>query len=71
MRNMGGLWRKIPKTCVLMIIGTLAITGVGIPLVFGHGVGFLQVSIQKILLLDLHLLLIVYLQILLFILVFL
>jgi len=40
MRNMGGLWRKIPKTCVLMIIGTLAITGVGIPLIFGHGIGF-------------------------------
>ena len=40
MRNMGGLWRKIPKTCILMIIGTLAITGVGIPLVFGHGIGF-------------------------------
>lgn len=28
MRNMGGLWRYIPKTYLMMIIGTLAITGV-------------------------------------------
>ena len=28
MRNMGGLWRKIPFTAGVMIIGTLAITGV-------------------------------------------
>ncbi|MEM9880510.1 MAG: NADH-quinone oxidoreductase subunit L, partial [Pseudomonadota bacterium] len=28
MRNMGGLWRKIPWTFALMLIGTLAITGV-------------------------------------------
>jgi NADH-quinone oxidoreductase subunit L len=27
MRNMGGLWRKIPFTYVMMIIGTLALTG--------------------------------------------
>jgi NADH-quinone oxidoreductase subunit L len=31
MRNMGGLWKKIPITYAVMIIGTLAITGVGIP----------------------------------------
>jgi NADH-quinone oxidoreductase subunit L len=31
MRNMGGLARKIPTTYVLMLIGTLALTGVGIP----------------------------------------
>src|SRR5690606_27848642 len=31
MRNMGGLARKIPATYWLMIIGTLALTGVGIP----------------------------------------
>ena len=28
---MGGLWRKIPLTYAAMILGTLAITGVGIP----------------------------------------
>jgi NADH-quinone oxidoreductase subunit L len=28
MRNMGGLWRYLPVTCVLMWIGTLAISGV-------------------------------------------
>ncbi|RUT32711.1 NADH-quinone oxidoreductase subunit L [Arsenicitalea aurantiaca] len=31
MRNMGGLRKKIPITYALMIIGTLALTGVGIP----------------------------------------
>ena len=31
MRNMGGLWKKIPMTYAVMLIGTLAITGVGIP----------------------------------------
>ena len=31
MRNMGGLFKYIPWTGTLMIIGTLAITGVGIP----------------------------------------
>ena len=31
MRRMGGLWKKIPVTYVVMLIGTLAITGVGIP----------------------------------------
>ncbi len=37
MRRMGGLRRKIPVTYVLMLIGTLALTGVGIP---GTGFGF-------------------------------
>ena len=37
MRNMGGLAKKIPTTYVLMLIGTLALTGVGIP---GLGIGF-------------------------------
>ncbi len=32
MRNYGGLWRKIPYTFAAMLIGTLVITGVGIPL---------------------------------------
>ncbi len=31
MRNMGGLRKHIPKTFWMMIIGTIAITGVGIP----------------------------------------
>lgn len=35
MRRMGGLWRKIPLTYTGMIIGTLAITGFGIPTVIG------------------------------------
>ena len=26
-RNMGGVWKKIPMTCALMLIGTLALTG--------------------------------------------
>ena len=37
MRVMGGLRKKIPLTYAAMIIGTLAITGVGIP---GTGLGF-------------------------------
>jgi NADH-quinone oxidoreductase subunit L len=31
MRNMGGLWKKIPYTFTMMTIGTLAIIGFGIP----------------------------------------
>jgi NADH-quinone oxidoreductase subunit L len=31
MRSMGGLWKKLPVTYAVMLIGTLAITGVGIP----------------------------------------
>jgi len=37
MRNMGGLRKKIPITYAMMIIGTLALTGVGIP---GTSIGF-------------------------------
>ncbi|HEY4202249.1 MAG TPA: NADH-quinone oxidoreductase subunit L [Devosiaceae bacterium] len=37
MRNMGGLAKKIPTTYVMMLIGTLALTGVGIP---GTPLGF-------------------------------
>jgi NADH-quinone oxidoreductase subunit L len=37
MRNMGGLAKKIPRTYWMMIIGTLALTGVGIP---GLPIGF-------------------------------
>jgi NADH-quinone oxidoreductase subunit L len=36
MRNMGGLAKKIPVTWWLMLIGTLALTGVGLP----HLIGF-------------------------------
>ena len=31
MRKMGGLYKMMPMTWVLMLIGTLALTGVGIP----------------------------------------
>src|SRR5579863_4427142 len=27
-RHMGGLWRKIPYTCAVMVVGTMALTGV-------------------------------------------
>lgn len=37
MRNMGGIYKLLPVTWILMIIGTLALTGVGIPMI---GVGF-------------------------------
>ncbi|MBB4659771.1 NADH-quinone oxidoreductase subunit L [Parvularcula dongshanensis] len=42
MRRMGGLREQMPATFALMLIGTLAITGVGIPLVtlFGAPFGF-------------------------------
>jgi NADH-quinone oxidoreductase subunit L len=31
MRKMGGLWKKMPWTWVMMLIGTIAITGLGVP----------------------------------------
>ena len=41
MRNYGGLRHKMPQTFWAMMIGTLAITGVGIPLLYiGFPVGF-------------------------------
>ncbi|EAQ05648.1 NADH-quinone oxidoreductase subunit L [Yoonia vestfoldensis] len=41
MRNYGGLRHKIPQTFWMMMIGTLAITGVGVPLLYvGFPIGF-------------------------------
>ena len=37
MRKMGALWNKVPITYAVMVIGTLAITGVGLP---GLDIGF-------------------------------
>jgi NADH-quinone oxidoreductase subunit L len=42
MRNYGGLRKKIPYTFYAMLIGTLAITGVGIPLTYIGFAGFLS-----------------------------
>ena len=42
MRNYGGLRKKIPFTYYAMLIGTLAITGVGIPLTHFGFAGFLS-----------------------------
>jgi len=39
MRKMGGIYKLLPGTWILMIIGTLALTGVGIPVLLG-GLGF-------------------------------
>jgi len=40
MRNMGGVKEKTPQTFILMWIGTLALSGIGVPFILGHGVGF-------------------------------
>jgi len=40
MRHMGGLKDKIRQTHALMWIGTLSLAGIGIPFIFGHGIGF-------------------------------
>lgn len=42
MRNMGGIYKMVPVTWVLMLIGTFALTGVGIPGLdlFGRPLGF-------------------------------
>ncbi|MBI1338695.1 NADH-quinone oxidoreductase subunit L [bacterium] len=40
MRNMGGLRTKMPITWGMMVIGTLALTGVGLPAVEGLHLGF-------------------------------
>ena len=40
MRNMGGLRKKMPLTWAMMLIGTLALTGVGVPGIEGLNFGF-------------------------------
>ena len=40
MRKMGGVKEKAPRTFVVMWIGTLALSGIGIPFLLGNGVGF-------------------------------
>ncbi len=40
MRHMGGLRKKMPLTWAMMLIGTLALTGVGIPGIEGLNYGF-------------------------------
>ena len=40
MRKMGGVKEKAPQTFILMWIGTLALSGIGVPFIMGHGVGF-------------------------------
>jgi NADH-quinone oxidoreductase subunit L len=40
MRKMGGLWKQIPFTGTMMLIGNLALTGVGIPLLGIGAAGF-------------------------------
>ncbi|MEM9233212.1 MAG: NADH-quinone oxidoreductase subunit L [Pseudomonadota bacterium] len=40
MRHMGGLKAQMPVTFVMMVAGTLAITGVGIPMLYAFGAPF-------------------------------
>jgi NADH-quinone oxidoreductase subunit L len=40
MRKMGGVKEKAPQTFYLMWIGTLALSGIGVPFVLGNGIGF-------------------------------
>src|SRR6201994_5027931 len=40
MRKMGGVKEKAPQTFILMWIGSLALSGIGIPFIFSHGLGF-------------------------------
>ncbi|WP_422036063.1 NADH-quinone oxidoreductase subunit L [Reyranella sp.] len=40
MRKMGGVKAKAPQTFLLMWVGTLALSGIGIPFIFGTGLGF-------------------------------
>src|SRR3954462_11374695 len=40
MRQMGGMKEKVPQTFYLMWVGTLALSGIGVPFLLGHGIGF-------------------------------
>src|SRR5882757_9070643 len=40
MRKMGGVKEKTPQTFYLMWVGTLALSGIGVPFVLGNGIGF-------------------------------
>jgi NADH-quinone oxidoreductase subunit L len=40
MRQMGGMKAKTPQTFILMWIGTLSLSGIGMPLIMGQGIGF-------------------------------
>ena len=40
MRKMGGVKEKAPQTFYLMWVGTLALSGIGIPFIMGDGIGF-------------------------------
>src|SRR5260221_6452065 len=40
MRLMGGVKEKTPQTFILMWIGTLALSGIGVPFILGNGWGF-------------------------------
>ena len=40
MRKMGGVREKAPQTFILMWVGTLALSGIGVPFILGNGLGF-------------------------------
>ena len=40
MRKMGGVKEKTPQTFYLMWIGTLSLSGIGVPFLLGNGIGF-------------------------------
>ena len=40
MRQMGGVKEKAPQTYWLMWVGTLALSGIGVPFILGDGIGF-------------------------------
>jgi NADH-quinone oxidoreductase subunit L len=40
MRKMGGVKEKTPQTFWLMWVGTLALSGIGVPFILGNGIGF-------------------------------
>ena len=40
MRKMGGVKEKVPQSFYLMWVGTLALSGIGVPFLLGHGIGF-------------------------------